>query len=285
MKLRNKVALITGGNGIIGQTIASFFAREACDLVLAGRTPDELVRIAAKLKKEGSGRVHTAVADIERPGSVESLMKTAEREFGRIDILVTAAGIYGEIGPLITCDPERWMDAVKINLYGTMLSIKYAAPLLRKSGTARIISFAGGGEGPLPRFSSYVSSKGGVLRLVETLSAELFSLGISINAISPGLVNSGFVNDLIAAGPELAGKSAFEAAKAQTARTAETVSPEKAAALALWLAAEAPAELTGKNISAVWDNRDDIANHIKEISASDIYNFRRIKPKDRGFNW
>ena len=285
MKLQNKVALITGGNGKIGQTIAEWFVREGCQVLLAGRTATELTEINAHLAMIPNARVSLAVANVGKPASVAALMQLAGKAFGRIDILVTAAGVYGEIGPVSAADPERWLEAVTINLYGTMLCIKYAVPLLQKSSKPRIISFAGGGEGPVPNFSSYVSSKGAVLRLVETVAVELAPLGIAINAISPGLVNSGFVQDLIIAGPERAGTAAYQAAQAQVAGTAETVSPEKAAALAVWLAGEAPAELTGKNLSAVWDNWRDISSHINEIASSDIYNLRRVKPKDRGYQW
>lgn len=266
MILKNKKALITGGNGVIGKTIAKFFIKEGCDIITASRSGDYPV-------------------DVASPESVKNLMDIVKKKFGSLDILVTAAGTYGEIGALEKCDAEKWLDAIKVNLYGTMLSIKYALPLLKKSGSGKIIVFAGGGDGPLPNFTSYASSKGGILRFVESLSQELLPYNIDINAISPGLVNSGLVQDLIKAGPDRTGKEKYESALREVSGEAETASPEKAAALAVFLASEKSNGITGKNISAVWDKWEEFPRHLAEIKKSDVYNLRRVIPKDRGYDW
>jgi len=251
---------------VIGKTIAEFFEREGCDVITASRS--------------GAYPV-----DVTNQESVKGLMGLVEKKFGALDILVTAAGIYGEIGSLEKCDAEKWLDAIKVNLYGTMLSIKYALPLLKKGGKGKIIAFAGGGDGPLPNFTSYASSKGGVLRLVESLAEELLPYGIEINAISPGLVNSGITRDLIKAGPEHAGKEKYEAALKEASGESKTTSPEKAAELAVFLASEKSNGITGKNISAVWDKWREFPDHLHDIKKSDIYNYRRIRPEDRGYDW
>src|SRR3989344_4769253 len=108
MILKNKKALITGGNGVIGKTIAEFFEQEGCDVITASRS---------------GGDYNVNVAD---PDSVKRLIDFVEKKFGELNILVTAAGTYGEIGSLEKCDDERWLDAIKTDLYGTMLTIKYA---------------------------------------------------------------------------------------------------------------------------------------------------------------
>ncbi|KKT57878.1 MAG: dehydrogenase [Candidatus Giovannonibacteria bacterium GW2011_GWC2_44_9] len=266
MILKNKKALITGGSGAIGKTTAEFFEREGCEVITASRSGNYSV-------------------DIASPESVKTLMNLVEKKFGSLDILVTAAGTYGEIGSLEQCDAEKWLDAIKVNLYGMMLSIKYALPMLKKNGNGKIIAFAGGGDAPLPNFTSYASSKGAVLRLVESLSKEFSDFGIEINAISPGLVNSGLTRDLVEAGAEKAGKDQYEAALKQTKGEMKTVSPEKAAELAVFLASGKSNGITGKNISAVWDKWQEFSNHLEKLKQSDIYNWRRIKPEDRGYDW
>lgn len=281
MILKDKIALITGAGGEIGGDIARFFVSEGCRVLAVGRSLDSLNRLKEKLNDS----VEIFMADVSKPEDVRSLMDFADKTFGRLDILVTAAGTYGEIGSIEQCDPEKWLTAIKINLFGTILSVKYALPLLKKSKKAKILTFAGGGEGAMPNFTSYVASKGAVLRFTESVAKELEKYGIEINAISPGLVNSGLARDLIRAGEEKAGKDKFEETVAQTTGKSKTVSPEKAAALAVWLASENSDGLTGKNISAVWDNYKEIPKHIAEIAKSDIYNFRRVKPKDRGYDW
>jgi 3-oxoacyl-[acyl-carrier protein] reductase len=156
---------------------------------------------------------------------------------------------------------------------------------LRESSHGKIITFAGGGDGPLPRFTSYASSKGAILRFTESVAAELKEFHIDVNAISPGLVNSGFVENLLAAGPERAGAEKYQEALNQVSGAMATVSPDKAAALAVFLASDQSNGLTGKNISAVWDNWKDIPVHLDILSSSDVYNWRRIKPTDRGYAW
>lgn len=286
MKLIGKIALITGGNGVIGSTIARSYALEGCAVILVGRSEETLERTRKEIMLEAPGAdVIYYRADVSKIEDVQRVLATVAKESKRLDILVTAAGVYGEIGTLEQCEPEQWLEAVRVNLFGTMLFTKYALPLLKKSTSAKIITFAGGGDGPLPHFSSYVSSKGAILRFTETVADELANERITVNAISPGLVNSGFVEDLLKAGEERVGRERYQAAKRQLTGEGGVVSPEKAAALAVWLASEKSNGLTGKNISAVWDNYKDISNHLAEIMKSDIYNWRRIKPKDRGYDW
>lgn len=284
MILSGKTAIITGGTGVIGETIAGFFVREGCEVLIVGRSETALQKSREKLSISGS-RIEIFRADVSQLEDVKSLMEHAERIFGRLDILVTAAGIYGEIGSLEQCDPEGWLEAIKVNLWGTMLCVKYALPLLYKSSNGKIIVFAGGGDGPMPNFTSYTSSKGAILRFTESAAAELSAKWVAINAISPGLVNSGLVRDLVRAGEERVGKDKFGEARAQLVGQGGVVSPEKAAALAVFLASDESNGLTGKSISAVWDKWQEIPNHLKEIAESDVYNWRRIKPKDRGYDW
>ena len=283
MKLENKTALITGATGLIGKTIAKFFAREGYDLILGGLSKKKI----ETLKKEFSFYKHIRIkviqVDVSNKKSLQSLFKKVTRDFKTIDVVVTAAGAYGAIGTIEQTEPEEWLKAIEVNLLGTFMTIKYALPLLRKSPRAKIITFAGGGEGPLERHSSYVASKGGVLRLVETLSVELSP--IEINAISPGLVTSGLIQEIIDAGPLRVGEKRYQEAIEQQKGERESVSPEKAASLAVFLATSESDGISGKNLSAVWDKWSEFPKHKREIMNSDVYNMRRIKPKDRGYDW
>lgn len=302
-----RTALITGATGVIGSAIAERFAKSGYRLVLSGRSPTGLSRLQKRLLRHG-GAVDVFAADVSKERDMKRLMRRAARKFKSLDVLVAAAGVYGEIGPLQKSETARWRDAIETNLFGTALAVKYALPLLKKSrprksrddgtrGTrgnprktakpprGKIICFAGGGDGPLPNFTSYAASKGAVVRLVESLSQEFLEYGIDINAISPGLVKSGFTRALIKVGPKRAGKESYEAARQELFGKKETVSPEKAAELALFLASAPSDGITGKNISAVWDNWHAFPKHVKTLGMSDIYNWRRVKPKDRGYDW
>ena len=283
MKLKNKTALITGATGTIGKTIAKAFAEEGCNLILCGLSENKIEMLKKDFFSSRIVKIVTVRVDVSNKKSLQKLFKKVTEDFKTIDVLVTAAGTYGAIGTIEQIEPKEWLEAIEVNLLGTFMTIKYALPLLRKSPRAKIITFAGGGEGPLERHSSYVASKGGVLRLVETLSAELSP--IEINAISPGFVVSGLVDDLIKAGPERLGKERYEEALKQKKGEAESVLPEKAAALAVFLASPESDGISGKNLSAVWDKWHEFPKHKKELIKSDVYNIRRVKPKDRGYDW
>ncbi|MBI5728693.1 MAG: SDR family oxidoreductase [Candidatus Magasanikbacteria bacterium] len=281
MILSGKIALITGATGTIGGEIARHFAREGARLVLSGRSEEQLKKRQHELS--GLTSVEIFPADVADAKAVQECLAFVEKKCGQLDVLVCAAGTLGEVGTLEQCDPDSWLTAFKVNVLGTMMAIKYALPLLKKSPCGKIITFAGAGEGAFPRFSSYASSKGAIVRFTETVAAELQPLGITVNAISPGAVASGLREEIIAAGAARAGAEKYAAA--QGAGSEQPVPPNKAAALAVWLASEKSSGLTGKNISAVWDRYEDIPNHLSEIMKSDIYNWRRIKPKDRGYDW
>ena len=281
--LDGKRAVITGGGRGIGKAIAGALVREGAALLLISRTESELAAAKAELLKAGT-KVETAALDVAGSAAPDEIKKAIERVFpDGIDVLVTAAGIYGPIGRAFELDPKLWKQAIDVNLFGTFAAIQAAVPAMKKRGGGKIITFSGGGDGAYPRFSAYVASKGGVVRLTETLASELAEFRIDINAIAPGPVNTRFLEELLAAGPERAGKETYEKSLAQ--KEEGGVPPEKVAELVLFLASSASDGISGKLISAVRDNYAGFPDHRDEIMNSDVYNVRRIKPKDRGFDW
>ena len=270
MMLKNKSALVTGGSRGIGLAIAQAFAKEGGKVILVARSESELL-VAQELVKVAS-IMPLDVGDI-------AAVKKAAMSFQQLDILVNAAGAITPIGPIESVDPEAWLQLLRINVFGTFLMTQACIPHLQKGGT--IINFVGGGEGAFPNFSAYASSKGAVARFTETVAAELKAKDITVNAIAPGAVNTKMTQDMIAAGQE-AGAQYERALKQQED---EHATPEKAVHLALWLASPAARDITGKVLSAQWDNYERFQEHVADIKGSDIYTMRRVRPKDRGFTW
>ncbi len=282
MKLKGKNAVITGGSRGIGFAIAETFAREGAAILLISRNAVELEE--AKKRLGGSENIFAVALDMASDQAPQNLRHAIETHFpDGIDILVTAAGIYGPIGRVFELDPKLWKQAIDVNLFGTFAAIQAAAPFMQKRGGGKIITFSGGGEGVYARFSAYVASKGGVVRLTETLAEELREFHIDINAIAPGPVNTKFLEELLTAGPERAGKTTYEKSLAQ--KTNGGVPPEKVAELVLFLASSESDGISGRVISALHDSYKEFPKHKKEIMESDIYTFKRIKPKDRGLDW
>ncbi len=282
MKLKDKIVVIIGATGVIGESVVKKYSEEGARLIVVGRSEDKLKEIEVKYSDSVVQRETGDIASVE---DIKRLRDNISKTHNHIDVLVVAAGIYGEISGLEESDPLEWSRAIEVNLLGPVWTVNLLLPLIKKSKNGKIILFAGGGEGPLPNFSSYVSSKAGLLRFVETASAEIKDFNIEINALSPGLVNSGFVKDIIKAGPEKAGKEKYEESLKQIKENKDVVSPDRAAGLVVFLGSDESDGITGKYFSAIWDNWEDMAQHKDEIMNSDIYNIRRIKPKDRGYGW
>jgi NAD(P)-dependent dehydrogenase (short-subunit alcohol dehydrogenase family) len=275
MKLQGKVALITGGGRGIGKSVAELFSQHGATLMLCARSAQELGKTRDELVKAG-GRVEVFVADVSRTEDVRALVARTLEAFGKIDVLVNAAGTYGAIGAITTLDFAKWKATFAVNLFGTFSVIQQALPSMIEHRGGRIINFSGGGEGPLPNFSAYSTSKIAVVRLTENLAEELKSYGIMVNVVAPGAVNTKILDDALDAGKERVGADLY--ARFLKQKQEGGVSPLKAAELCVFLASDESKGLTGKFVSAIWDdwNKWD-EKQIREIMATDRLTIRRKK--------
>jgi len=273
MKLAGQAAIITGAGRGIGRAIALAFAQEGADVLVASRTLSEVAETAEEVRALGRHALALKV-DVSNRDEVERMVAQALEEFGKLDILVNSAGIYGAIGPLVDNDPEKWVQTVRINLFGSFFCARAVLPLMIRQRRGKIINLSGGGaSSPLPNFSAYASSKVAIVRLTETLAEEVKGFNIQVNAIAPGAVNTRLADEILAAGA-----AAGEEMLARTRRQKETggVPPERAAALAVFLASDESDGLSGRLISAVWDDWESMSGRIDQIIASDLYTLRRV---------
>src|SRR5208282_1491936 len=171
-------------------------------------------------------------------------------------------------------DLGDWAAAIETNLMGTVFSIRAVLPRMLERRKGVIVNFSGGGAvQPLPRFSAYGASKAAVVRLTETLAEEVAESGVRINAIAPGAVNSRLLDQVLAAG-ERAGVSFY--AKALEQKAQGGTPPERAAELALFLASAEGKEVSGRLISAVWDDWKSLPGRAGELRSSALFTLRRI---------
>ena len=276
MKLKNRVALITGAGRGIGRALAEGFAREGADLVLIARTKSELEKTAERIQPF-ERRVLVIPADVSDSNSVNDFCKIVLEEFGRIDILVNNAGRQPPIGSLGECDIQDWTKTIMVNLIGTVFCCKAVIPHMIKQRHGKIINLSGGGAtAPRPYFSAYAASKAGVVRLADTLAEELKPYNIQINVVAPGLVDTRLQDEVLAAGSYAGGL--FD--KIRQARETGTgaVSPDIAASLAVFLASPASGKLTGKLIAAPYDPWREWAGKAEELNATPLYTIRRLDP-------
>src|SRR4030042_1468439 len=187
MKLKGKVAIITGGATGIGKAITLAFAKEGASVVLAARNLSRLEEVAKDIKSRG-GKAKAIQTDISDHEQVKRMVAQTIEEFGKIDVLVNdaARGTFNN-ADVADMGLDDWHESLAINLTGTMLCckevLKYMIP--RRSGSIINISSVAGMSG-VPKESPYAASKWGVIGFTETLAIELQKYGIRVNCISPG---------------------------------------------------------------------------------------------------
>jgi len=277
MKLKDKVAIVTGGGRGIGEAIALAFAREGARLAIASRTKTELDQVASQIENLG-GQVQVIPTDVSQRDNVTRLIEATLTAYGQIDVLVNAAGVYGPIGPMWDVDVDKWIQAMKINLFGTFTCCHTVLPHMIERRQGKIVNFSGGGAAsPLPRFTAYGVSKTAIVRLTETLAEEVKEFNVQVNAVAPGAVDTSLQDDVLAAG-ERAGDLL-----ARIRRLRETgeggVPRELPAELVVFLASDDSDGLSGKLIAAPYDGWQSWdAERIAELMSAPWFTLRRMDP-------
>jgi 3-oxoacyl-[acyl-carrier protein] reductase len=181
-------------------------------------------------------------------------------------------------------DWSDWVRAVEINLYGSVIPIRAVLPHFKAQRHGKIIQLSGGGAtNPLPRISAYAASKAAIVRFAETIANECREFGIDVNSIAPGALNTRLLDEVLNAGPEKVGKDFYARAQRQKHEGGNLLA--HGAELAVFLASRASDGITGKLISAVWDDWIAWPAHVAELAESDVYTLRRISGRDRGHDW
>lgn len=184
------VALITGSGRGIGRAMALRFAAGGYRVALLARSENELQEVAREINDAG-GQSIPVPCDITSWSAVQQAVERIQTELGSLAVLVNNAGSFSSIGPVIESDPEVWWRDVEINLRGPMHLCRAALPGMIENNSGVIINVSGGGAGnPFPFGSGYASSKAGLVRLTESLAAELKETGVVIFSLNPGLVRT-----------------------------------------------------------------------------------------------
>ena len=284
--LHGKVAVITGANQGLGLGIARHFLKAGANLALCARNEQLLEEVGKSLTASAlpNQKVLCLGADVSLESDVKNFISNTLKEFGSIDILVNNAGIYGPKGEIENIDWGDWVKSIEINLFGSVLMCRSVLPCFKKQGHGKIIQLSGGGAtSPMPNISGYAVSKAAIVRFIETLAEEVRDSKIDVNAIAPGALNTRLLDEIIKAGPDKVGKVFYENSLIQKKNGGSSF--DAGTSLALFLASEHSNGITGKLISALWDDWTSWPHYLKELNESDIYTLRRITGKERGMNW
>jgi len=204
MRLRDKVAIITGSGRGLGKLYAERFAKEGskvtvCDVIDCGETVKAIESIGGEVLS-----LRTDVTSTEE--TVEMARKTVER-FGKIDILVNNAAIYGglRLQPFYEVDEIEWDRVMAVNLKGMWLCCKAVFPYMKEQGQGKIVNISSGVHFKgIPYFIHYTTSKGGVVAFTRAMARELGAYNINVNSVAPGLILTKASRDMFS--PELAEK-------------------------------------------------------------------------------
>ena len=271
MKLKGRVAIVTGGGRGLGRAIAIAMAKDGAKLLLASRTMGELQLVAREtgLPKDN---IVTFKGDVSKEEDVKRMVQLALSKFGTIDILVNNAGIIGPIGLTGHVKVRDWIRTIQVNLIGTFLCTRTVLPTLIEKRYGKIINIAGAGEGPWINFSAYASSKSAIIRFTETLAEEVRQQGIDVNAVAPGKILTKINQEI----SEAIGRK--DPVTSGNALGSGSIPLELPASLVVFLASRASDGLTGKLISAAHDDWKNFNSRGAELSETDLYTMRRIRP-------
>lgn len=242
--LTGKRALITGAGSGIGRAAALILAHYGAAVAVCDISRERAETVTGEIKAHG-GKALALCGDVSNAGSVADMFQTMAEAFGGLDILISNAGIGGDVKPILEQSEQAWDQVLSVNLKGAFLCGKQAAAQMISQGTggrviftSSIAAYEGGGfHGP------YGAAKGGLCTLVRTMAHEWAPYGITVNAVCPGLTATA-INREISADPEL--EKQF-LAKIPLGRMAK---PEEIASVMLYLSTDAAAFITGTSIIA-----------------------------------
>ncbi len=189
-RLAGKSVIITGAGSGIGRAASLLFSKEGAKLIAVDRSDG--VKETAELVKQQGGTAEAVLADAGSESDVISFVDRAIATYGRLDAIWANAGISGGLKPIAEQTVEHWQEILRINLIGPFLAVKYAMPHMVKQGAGAIVctaSVAGLKSGASGH--PYAASKAGVISLVQTTAYSLSGTGVRINAVCPGLIETG----------------------------------------------------------------------------------------------
>jgi NAD(P)-dependent dehydrogenase (short-subunit alcohol dehydrogenase family) len=185
MRLKGKVAIVTGGGTGIGKAIALEFVKEGAKVAITGRRSNKLQEVVDTIKKNG-GEAIAITGDVSKPSDVDRIVKTTVDTYKRLDILVNCAGVLFS-AELAHHTEKIWDETIDINLKGSFLCIQRAVPEMLKQGKGKIINISSiAGQIGFPNSVAYCASKGGIMGMTKALAMELAPLKINVNDLAPG---------------------------------------------------------------------------------------------------
>jgi len=245
--------LITGASRGLGLHLVDRFWRSGWNVALVSRDSESLSKVVMSLPKRPNQSTMVFACDFSKSNAVDQLIGELKAYLPRLDALINNAAIHGPIGPLVGNSMNKWNDAIQVNLLAPVALCHGLIDLMSRFGGGSIINLSGGGAtGPRENFTAYASSKVALVRFSESLALEVGSQHIRVNCISPGAMKTALLEEVVACGVNAPGEREFSVAQNTLARGGASM--DRVADLALFLAGNTGSAISGKLISAIWDN-------------------------------
>ena len=241
VRLEGKSEVITGAGSGICRAAALLFAREGATLIAVDQS-ESVIETVADVTNAG-GIAEAFIADAGNENDVQGFIARAVSAYGRLDAIWANAGISGGLVPLAEQTPEHWQEVLRINLIGPFLAVKHSIPLMTGQGhgaivcTASVAGLKAGASG-----HPYAASKAGVISLVQTTAYSLSGTGVRINAVCPGLIETGMTRPLF----ERAQERGTEGKIGQLNPLKRAGQPHEIAAMALFLLSDEASYVNGQ---------------------------------------
>lgn len=196
MRLKDKVAIITGSTRGIGREIALLFAREGAHVVITGRNLKVLLETENEIKKLSSSSVLAMQVDVTQEEAIKEMVAKTLDKYGRVDILVNNAGVTKD-ALLVRMSEQEWDEVLDTNLKGTFLCVRETAKVMIRQRSGKIVNIASvigliGNAGQV----NYAASKAGIIALTKSVAKELASRNILVNALAPGFIETDMTDKL-----------------------------------------------------------------------------------------
>ncbi len=245
LRLQGKGAVITGAGSGIGRAAALLFAREGASVLAVDRDEAAVADTADQVIAAG-GRAMAVTADAGNEADVAAFVAQAIKAFGDLDILYANAGISGGTVPFLETTAEQWHEILRVNLVGSFLAIRHAAPHMVARGRGSIVCTASvAGLRANAAGAPYSASKAGVISLVQTAANALIGTGVRVNAVCPGLIETGMTRPIF----ERAREWGTEGRIGQFNPLQRAGHPEEIAGAALFLASDESSYVNGQAIA------------------------------------
>lgn len=275
--------MITGASRGLGKYLACFFYKNGYDLVLISSDLETLSASLGDISKRETQSILPISADLSDPLFFNDMLLKVESKVSKVDVIINNAAIHGEIGPLNSTTDEGWAEVMQVNFLAPVSICRGFLHLLQKGEGGTVINISGGGAtSPRQNFLPYSCSKTALLRFSESVAEEFSKKSININSISPGAMPTKLLKEILEVPTNIVGDQEKLAAE-KVFKSKNNM--ERVAALCLFLCSSDARAITGKTISAHWDNWPAWLDGLPSLLDSDAYTLRRIVGKDRGYEW